>query len=345
LATPFGIKGLMIAAVFAVISQLLIQLPEAKRAGYSYELIFDLKDDYIKKVLYMSLPVFVSVAVNDLNAIVDRTLASSLVSGSISALNYANKLNSLILGVFISAITTVIFPILSQESSSDNISGMKKIMGYGVNLILLITIPATVGLVLLATPIVQVAFQRGEFDDIATMMTAKALIFYSFGLISMSLRILLDRVYYSLHDTKTPMLNGAISVVFNIILNLILVRYMAHAGLALATSIAISIATLLLFYGLKKKIGSLGTLSFIKCGLKAGIASTIMGVVVFLVYHGLYKTLGMSKFYNLVSLLVAAGTGVIIYIVLCYIFGIKEVKIIFTKVRDRIMSLSRENKE
>lgn len=341
LTSTFGIKGLMVAVLIGVFSQLLIQIPEAKKAGYKYKFIFNLRDDYIKKVFFMSLPIFAGVAINDLNAIVDRTLASSLVSGSISALNYANKLNTLILSVFISAITTVIFPLLSKESSSGNIQGMKKIMGYGVNLILLIAIPATVGLVVLSTPIVQVAFERGEFDEVATLMTERALIFYSLGLISMSLRTLLNKVYFSLQDTKTPMINGVISVSLNIIFNLILVQFMAHAGLALATSIAITIATLLLFYGLKKKIGSLGTLSYLKCGLKASLASAIMGVSAYLVYNGLYKTLGESKLYNLVSLLAATGTGVVVYGVLCYVLGVEEARVIIGKVKDRIMRKTR----
>ncbi len=103
-----------------------MQIPEAKISGFKYKFIFDLKDQYIRKVLYLSLPVLIGVAINDLNAIVDKTLASSLAAGSISALNYANKLNALILGVFISAITTVIFPILSREANNDNIPGVKK---------------------------------------------------------------------------------------------------------------------------------------------------------------------------------------------------------------------------
>jgi putative peptidoglycan lipid II flippase len=336
LSTTFGIEGLMVTAVVAVLSKLLVQLPEARSTGYRYKFIFDLKDDYIKKVQYLSLPVFVGVAINDLNVVVDRTLASTLVTGSISALNYANRLNSLILGVFITAITTVIFPLLAKESSGNNLVGLKKIMGYGVNLILLITIPATVGLAVLADPIVEVAFERGEFDAVATGMTSRALVFYSLGLVGMALRTLLDRVYYSLQDTKTPMINGAISVLLNIIFNLILIRSMAHAGLALATSIAVTIATLLMFYGLKKKIGSLGTMSYIKCGFKAGIAAAVMGVAAYLVYHGLYKALGVSKLYNLVSLLAAVGTGVIVYGFLCYLFAVDEVRLIVRKVKDRI---------
>lgn len=336
LASSFGIKGLMVAAVIAVLSQLLIQLPEAKKAGYKYKFIIDIKDKYIKKVITLSGPILIGVAINDLGVIIDKTLASSLVSGSISALNYSNILIGLIQGVFISAITTVIFPIISKESNNDNISGMKKVMGYGVNSILLITIPATVGLIVLAKPIVEIAFQRGEFDATATMMTSQALIFYSVGLVALALRLLITRVYYSLQDTKTPMINGALAVGVNIILSLILVQFMAHSGLALGTSIANTVATLLMFYGLKRKIGSLGTVGYITTFIKSGLASVIMGVVAYMIYHGLYGMLGVSKLYNLISLLVAVGLAVIVYGVLCYVFRIEEVRDLVDKVVSRL---------
>ncbi|HEY8362327.1 MAG TPA: murein biosynthesis integral membrane protein MurJ [Tissierellaceae bacterium] len=302
LSSFFGVKGLMISSVIGVIGQLIIQIPEIKTSSFKYKFVFDIKDKYVKKVLYLSIPILIGVSVSDLNAIIDKTLASSLVSGSISALNYANKLNTLILGVFISAITTVIFPILSNEANNDNMSGVKKTMDYGVNLILLITIPATVGLIILSRPIVEIAFQRGEFDATATIMTSQALIFYSVGLVAMALRLLITRVYYSLQDTKSPMINGAISVGFNIVLNLILVKFMAHAGLALSTSIATTIATLLMFYGLKKKIGSLGTKGYIVTFVKSGLASAIMGLIAYYTYHSLYSFFGVSKLYNLISI-------------------------------------------
>lgn len=336
LSSKFGIKGLMVAATIAVFSQLLIQLPESKSSGYKYEFKLDLKDKYIQKIILLSVPILIGIAINDLNAIIDKTLASDLVSGSISALNYANRLNGLILGVFISAITTVIFPLLSKESNNDNIDGMKKIMGRGVNLILIITVPATIGLIVLSTPIVEIAFQRGEFDAVATLMTSQALVFYSIGLVAMALRLLLTRVYYSLQDTKTPMINGAISVGFNIVLNIILVKYMAHAGLALATSIATTIATILLLLGLKKKIGSLGTKAYITTFLKTGLASGIMGLVAYFTYHGLYIALGVSKIYNLISLLVAVSISTLLYLVLCYIFKVDEVRDAVDKIKIRL---------
>lgn len=144
--------------------------------------------------------------------------------------------------------------MIIKEFNNDNIGGMKKIMGYGINLILLITIPATVGLIVLATPIVEVAFERGAFTVDDTIMTSSALVFYSLGLVAASLRLLITSVYYSLQDTRTPMINGALSVGLNIVLNLIFIQFMAHSGLAFATSIANTIATLLMFYGLRKKL-------------------------------------------------------------------------------------------
>lgn len=334
----FGITGLMVALVLGTILQLLIQIPEIKSSGFKYKFVMDIKDTYIRKVLYLSLPVLISVAINDLNAVVDKTLASTLVKGSISALNYSNKLIQLVLGVFIMAITTVIFPILSKEANNNNILGVKKTMGQGINLVLLITIPAMVGMVVLAKPIIEVAFQRGKFDAADTLMTSQALVFYAVGLVFMALRLLADRVYYSLQDTKTPMINAGISVGFNIVFNLILIRYMAHAGLALGTSIATTLATILLFRGLRKKIGPLGTISYIKCGLKAGLASAIMGVVAYMTYYGLNGILGGSTLYKLISLIAAIGLAVIVYGVLCYVFRIDEVRDLADKIKDRFSS-------
>jgi putative peptidoglycan lipid II flippase len=225
--------------------------------------------------------------------------------------------------------------MLSKQSNSDNILGMKRIMSYGINLILIISVPATVVLIVLASPIVEVAFQRGEFDATATLMTSQALIFYSLGLVAMAVRLLLSRVYFSRQDTKTPMLNGALSVGINVVLNLILVKFMAHSGLALATSIATTIATLLLLYGLKKKIGALGTKGYITTFLKTGLASGVTGVVVYFIYHGIYEAIGVSKIYNLISLLLAIGVGAVLYSVLCYLLKVKEVRDVVGKVRKR----------
>lgn len=339
LAGTFKIKGLMVAAVLAVVAKLLIQLPDAKRGGFKYKFKFDLKDKYIKKVVYLSIPVFIGVAINDLNAIVDKTLASSLVEGSISALNYAHRLNSLILHVFIAAITTVIFPILSKESSQGNKEGMKSIINYGIQLILLITVPATIGLVVLSKPIVQVAFQRGKFDLRATMMTSQALSYYSLSLVLMAFRPLLTRIYYSLQDSKSPMINSVITVATNIVFNLILIGPMGHAGLALATSISMTASTIWMYYKLTQKIGGMGTMTHIKEGSKMLISSLIMGAAAYLVYTGLYPRLGTGFPANALALATAALTGATIYTLLIYTMKVKIARELIEKFVNKLRTM------
>lgn len=331
-STKFGIKGLMVAAVIGTASQFLILIPEAIKIGYRYSFKLDLKDKYVNMVIYLSVPVLIGVAINDINSLVDKMLASRLPFGSISALDFSNKLNTFILGVFIATVTTIVFPLLSKESNVNNMYGIKKIMEYGVNLILIITVPATVGLIVLRTPIIQVAFERGKFDAIATALTSPALMFYSIGLVPMSLRLFLNKLFYSLQDTKTPMINSAIAVVCNVIFSLILVEYMDHSGIAFATSIASTVATLLMFYSLRRKIGNLGTVDYLITLIKTCIAAVTMGFIVSFIYNGLYGVLEVSRINNAIALFVSTGVGVVVYGVFCHILRIKEVIDILSKL-------------
>lgn len=332
----YGIKGLMFATVLSVISNLIIQLPEVICSHYRYFFKLDLKDEYIKKLVLMSLPVIVGVAIDDINAILDRTMASTLVQGSISALNYANKLNNLILGVFITAIATVIFPMLANESINENYESIKKIISSGINIILLITIPATVGIIVLAKPIVKLIFERGAFDLTATLMTTKALIGYSLGLVPMALKIFITKVFYSLHDTKTPMINGIITLILNLIMNLVLIKFLAHFGLALATSIAVTFSFLILIFDLRKKIGSVGGKSFVICGIKSVLASCVMGLTIYLIYYNFLNYFNTTIVNNYALFLMVVFIGGILYIGLCYKFDIYEIKMIINKLKDKL---------
>lgn len=325
LSGAFGIKGLMVTSVLAVGAQILIQLPGIRKAGYRYQWHLDFKDHYIKKVLYLVSPVLISIAVSDLNKIIDRSMASTLVEGSISALNYSNRLNSFVLAIFIAAITTVFFPMLSKEAAEESHDKFKKLIGNAFNVILLITIPAAVGMIVLTQPIVRLAFERGAFDSAATKMASISLLFYSFGLVGMALRSLMDRVYYSLQDTRTPMYNGLIALCLNIVLNLLLIGPMAHGGLALATSIATTATTCYLIYGLRKKIGNLGLSGFINCGLKSLVSSLIMGLLVYLIYYPLEsKVLGNNRL-EFAVLLGVAALGAAVYLVVIYLLKVEEI--------------------
>ncbi len=336
LAAACGVKGLMVTAVLAVASQIVIQLPGIRKAGYRYRLVLDLKDQYIKKMFYLVLPVLVSVAVGDLNHIVDKTMASSLTTGSISALNYSSKLNGFILAIFITAITTVFYPMFSKEAVKDSFTSLKRMFRNSVNVIIIITVPAAVGMVILAQPVIRLAFERGAFNPEATRMATPALLFYSLGLVAMALQALLYRVYYSLQDTKTPMYNGMISLGLNIIFNILLIKPMGHSGLALATSLATTITATLLIIRLRMKIGGLGIAEFISSGLKAVFSAAVMGTLVYLIYHALeIKVLG-STLLELALLVGVAALGAAVYFVLIYLLKVDEMSWFVDLFRKRL---------
>lgn len=336
LSPIFGIQGLMITSVVAVFTQLLIQLPGIFKLGFKYKFRVDFRDPYLKKMNYLVIPVLVSVAINDVNKIVDRSLASTLIRGSISSLNYAARLNSLVLSVFIVAIATVLFPILSKEATKETYEDFKNILVRGINVILIITIPTTIGIILLADPIVKITFERGAFDSLASQMTSEALIFYTLGLTGMALRTFLERVYYSLQDTKTPMINGFFAVVLNVILNLLLIGPFAHRGLALATSIATTITSGYLFYALKNKIGSVNIPIILKCGFKSLFSSLIMGVTVYFVFYILNENFSGNSFVELIFLLTSIIVGAIIYLVTLYSLKVEEMTWFFNLFRRKL---------
>lgn len=326
-----SIYTLMIVTVLASSTQFLILIPAVRHMGYRYSFKINLRDPYFRKSMILIVPVLLGSAVQQINTIIDRTLASSLVDGSISALTYASRINEMVIAVFIMAITTVIFPMLSRAFAKEDNSKVKNILGQGINIILIITVPATIGILLLAEPIVYLFFERGVFDSNATRMTSQALTFYSLGLVGFSLRLMLNKVYYSFQDTVTPMINGAIAVVINLIFNLILIRYMGHSGLALATSISATITTILLFLSLRKKIGPIGLTKYLICFLKTLAAALIMGIVVFLIYFKLGGILLDTKLIKMILLLTSVAVGAMVYFGLCVLFKVDELKMIFNR--------------
>lgn len=335
LAPYFDIKALMVASVVAELAQLTIQIPSLKRLGYKYKPTIDIHDEYMKRIADLIPPILISVAISDLSNLMDKSMASSLVTGSVSALNYASKLNSVVRSVFITAIVTVVFPIFSKEVSARNYERLKQVMSTSLNIVLLITIPAAVGMIVLSTPIVRIAYERGAFDETATIMTAGALIFYSMGLIGTSIKSMLNRVFYALQDTKTPMINGIYTLGLNFILNLIFIQFFGHRGLALATSISTTLTSGILLYDLRKKIGNLGFTKIAITGSKTILSAGIMGVVVHYTYSFLNITLGTSGIFDLVNLSLSALAGILIYFILLFLFKVEELHFVIKYVKNK----------
>lgn len=328
LSTKYDHYVMIWGTLIGIISQFIFQIPFAIKYSYTYKIVLNLKDKYIKKVICLLGPVFIGVAVNQINTMVDRTLASGLVEGSISALNYSSKLNTFIMALFISSVSTVIYPMLSKLSAENDKEKFVSSIVRCINIIILLVVPITIGAIILSNPIVELLFQRGAFDSRATDMTATALSFYSFGLIGFGLRDILCKVFYSLKDTKTPMINGALAMVLNIILNIILVKLMGYAGLALATSLSAIICIFLLFGRLKKKIGYFGQDRIIKTTLKSTISAIVMGCITYSAYNLLNNMLGVGFVSNTISLFISICIGAIVYGILVIVLKVDELSLI-----------------
>ena len=324
LSSKYGIVGLMFTSVVSTILQVIYISMSTSKTTYRHSFHIDIHDEYIGKIIKLIPPILISVGINDLNSIVDKSMGSRLIEGSISALNYAEKLNSLVTGLFVSAITTVMYPIFSEEANKEDRTGLKKATIQSINLILLITVPAALAMMVLATPIVKVVFERGEFDDIATALTAGALIYSAFRMITSSVNTIISNVFYSIQDTKTPLIIGAFGVAVNITLNLILVAPMKHLGLALATTISSFASSILLVYLLRKKIGSMGFMDSVYVGLKTLFASLIMIVIAYFLNNYLLGVLGAGRMIDAIALVITASIGVTIYLGLIYVLKVDE---------------------
>jgi putative peptidoglycan lipid II flippase len=205
-----------------------------------------------------------------------------------------------------------------------------------INVVILITLPATFLIISLAEPIVRIAFQRGAFDQVATNMTKSAVVFYIIGLSSMSMNFVIQKVYYAFQDTKIPMLNSLYSMIINVILSLLLAKTMGHAGLALGTSIAGIFMCISLMGGLKKKIVDLKYINFYICLLKSVTASIFMGVFAYKLYTLLMNILIPYNFLEVGILLITLIISALVYLVILKLLRVEEIEWLQKIVRRKL---------
>ncbi|WP_027309095.1 murein biosynthesis integral membrane protein MurJ [Caloramator sp. ALD01] len=321
-----------IGIIISYLVQLLFLLPYVKKCGYKFSKNLNLKDEHLKSMFLVTLPAILGASVGQISVLVDRTIASAVVEGGISALNYANKLNLFVINIVVTSISTVIYPILSLKVSENDINGLKSSISESINLMTLLIIPATVGAMVFSKPIVKMLFGRGAFDEKALIMTSQSLLFYSIGMIAYGQRDILTRVFYSMKDTKTPTVNAVIAIILNIILDFILSKYMGISGIAFATSISMLFCTFLLFISIRKKIGKIGLRDMLLTFVKILIASLVMGIVSKICFEFLKGYLTNNK-----ALIISIFIAIIIYGLVIIFLRIPEVDEIIIKIKKKFI--------
>lgn len=322
---------LAVGYVFATASQLLFLIPFLKKNDFKYEKTFNIKDKHIINLGYLMLPLIIGISVDQINVLVDRTMASRIAVGGISTLSYADRLNSSIRGLFAVPFVTALYPMISKMVAEKNFIGFKKMLAEAITCINLLTIPSAICAMIFAVPITALLFGRGAFDQQAIRSTSQALYFYSIGMIGFGLRPVLIRAFHSMQDTKTPMINGTMSTALNIALNIILSRYMGISGLALATSISALFTTILLFLNLRKRIGSFGMKQILSSFLKISFASVIMGTISKISYNHMISILTPN-----LTVMIALTIAFVSYVSIIYFMKIEEVEVVIRVLKDKL---------
>ena len=261
-APNFAQPGVVLAAGVFVAGavQLIFMLPLLARIRMLPRPQWGWRDSGVQRIIKLMLPAIFGSSVAQINILFDTLLASFLVTGSISWLYYSDRLMEFPLGVFGIALATVILPNLSREYATDSTEGFAAMLDWALRLVVLIALPAAVGLFLLAGPALTTIFYGGRFDVGDVNMATLSLMAYSFGLLGFILVKVLVPGYFSRQDTKTPVRIGIIALLVNMVLNvLIVVPWLQsgaagpHAGLAVATSISSFLNAGLLYRGLLKE--------------------------------------------------------------------------------------------
>jgi len=279
----------------------------------------------------------IGLSVTQLNLLVNQYLASGLAAGSISTLRVAQRIMQLPVGIFGVAIATAVFPTMNIQAEKRELKDFRRTFSLGMRAIFLITVPAGLGLIALREPIIRLLFEQGSFTATDTMYTAGALLFYSLGLFAYSGLQLMNRVFYSLKDTFTPVIIGVVTVGINIVFSMLLLPYMQDRGLALAYSLAGAANLLLLLIVLKRRLRTVDGFKIMKTLMIATGASGLMYAAVRFAAGYLAVALHfVPKINELIIVSAGIALGMAVYAVIVLLFRLEETKLILGMMRNRL---------
>jgi putative peptidoglycan lipid II flippase len=328
--------SLAVGVLVGGVLQFLIQVPTLVRKGMKFDFGISFSHPAIRDVARLMIPRLFGIGIGQINLLVDTRFAtaSKMPGGSLAALYIADRVMELVLGGYAIAVATAILPMMSHQAAAKDYESLKKTLSFSVRIVAFITIPAALGLMILREPIIRVLFQHGQFVAESTRLTARALLYYAIGLPALATVKLVVPAFYSTKDTKTPVVVASISLVLNIVLNIIfletfLYRRVQNGGPALATALATFFDFFALLIIFRFRHGSMGMMEVGRSFFKISVCAGIMGVGCWL---GNYYTQFTVHSRFLVQLLVFSGliTGAtVLYLLLAWVFRCHEIEEVY----------------
>ncbi len=337
LALPnFGkpaIIGMAVGTLVGGIAQLAIQAPLLLRQGFRLRPVIRLKDPGLRKIGRLTVPAIIGLSATQINIFINTNFAARCAEGSVAWLNYAFRLMQFPIGLFGVAISLATLPVVARQAAERKTEILGKTFVSSLNLAFALTIPASVGLWVLADPIIRLIFEHGEFSSFDTVMTAQALRLYTIGLFAYSAVKIIVPIFYALNDTRWPVIGSFLAVGSNLFIILITLERLQHKAIALSTSLTMILNFLLLAIVLFKKIKGYPIKEIVLSLTKIAAATTFMGFAVKL----LNAWMGYSHSFSmlLVKVVFLVATGGLTYVATALLLNIHEIKNLIIGVKKK----------
>ncbi len=316
----FGVVGLAVVYLFGWLLQVLIQVPSLNKKGYRFRPSLE-KHPALKEIGILMLPIMISSWIQPINFMVNFSVAARVQEGAGSAaLDYANTLYLIIIGVFILSVSNLVFPSLSKLQAKDDTQRFSESLSGTLRVMFFLLVPMTVGIFLLSRPLISLLYQRGLFDETSTQLTSTALKYFSLGIVGYGVQTILYRGFYAKKNALAPLLTAVLAVAVNSLLSIVLVGPLGVGGPALASAVSMSLVGLVLVI-LMNKTNKIINKKMLTDLLKILLASAFMGAVV---------SLSMDLFHsNVLVVIVPTVLGLGVYAAITYLLRIDEALIFF----------------
>jgi putative peptidoglycan lipid II flippase len=332
---PNPALALAVGVLVGGVLQFLVLVPELIRHGMRFRPAISFRHEGVRSVGRLMLPGFFGIGVYQVNLVASSMFATSakMPPGSLTALYVADRVTELVLGGYAIAVATAILPMMARQAAAHDFENLKRTFVFSLRIVTFITVPATVGLMVLREPIINVLFQYGAFSAASTTLTARALLYSAVGLPAVAAVTLIVRAFYSTQDTRTPVKMAFYAFAVNVLLNFVFMKTFfqtfLNGGPAFATSLAAYFNFAGLFWVLRQRFGRLGTLAALASIAKVCFCSALMGGLCYalLRFSGLAGMENAFGRVGLFTLIVVAATGA--YIWLTWLFKCEEVQEVY----------------
>jgi putative peptidoglycan lipid II flippase len=329
LAPAWGLDPIVLVAVATLVGgvgQLLIQWRPLRQEGYRYRPRLDVRDPALAQVLILMGPGTIGMAATQINVLVNTQFASGQPS-AVSWLDYAFRVMYLPIGLFGVSIAAASTPALARLAAASDLARMQSTIGSAIGLMLALNVPATIGLIVLADPIVALIFERGKFGAADTTATALALRYYAVGLVGYSIVRIVSPAFYALQRSRVAVVASVSSVAANVLLNVVLYRVIGYAGLALGTSLAAIVNAGIQIVMLRRHLGGIDERRMIVTFAKVAVASVAMGAAAWLTESMLQALLpGEAGVLRAVRVAGAIGVALAVLTAVAWLLRLRELE-------------------